>query len=76
MSLQIWKNSIIRSSLHKCVEKQPKYNQPLIQIFNKLGGILDKAFTDIHDKCNIVKRNYEMHKDYHNAMLPFIKLEI
>jgi hypothetical protein len=46
-----------------------------MKVFSQLGGVLKKAFEDIHDKCNIMTKNYEMHKDFYTGIIPFILLE-
>lgn len=41
----------------------------------QMGGILKKAFEDINDKCRIIERNYNMHKNTHDGLVNFIILE-
>lgn len=40
-----------------------------------MGGILKKAFEDIHAKCNICDHNYKSHKELHTSLIDFIGIE-
>lgn len=36
---------------------------------------MKKAFEDINVKCDIINNNYNMHKEIHSGLIPFILIE-